>query len=75
MSGRPGVLASIRNPTPNAGTSPNAFVPLVTAEFRVFWPPLATDAEVQTAITEAYSLAIALVNERRHPTDSKAKEA
>jgi hypothetical protein len=65
MSSRPGIVASIRNPTENAGVSPNAFVAEVTAELRMYWPPLATDAELEAAFVECVNLARFLIIGRR----------
>ncbi|WGH21108.1 hypothetical protein SEA_CASSIA_35 [Arthrobacter phage Cassia] len=52
MSSRPGVVTKQSVPA-DGGESPNRYAPFVTAEIRVFWPPKATDEEIETAIHRA----------------------
>ncbi|UIW13450.1 hypothetical protein SEA_AMYEV_34 [Arthrobacter phage Amyev] len=52
MSSRPGVVTKQSAPA-DGGESPNRYAPFVTAELRVFWPPLATDEQIEDAITRA----------------------
>lgn len=57
MSRRRGVVARVDLDT-DGGVSPNAYVPLVTCEVRVFWPPRATEAQIMDAIHDAADQAI-----------------
>ena len=57
MSARPGINVSVKHKA-NGGVSPNAYIPFITAEVRCFWPPLATEAEVEAALGEAFESAI-----------------
>lgn len=52
MTSRPGIVATVRQPA-DGGQSPNRYVPEITAELRVFWPPRATPAEIRQAIDAA----------------------
>lgn len=63
MSSRPGVLATVIAPA-DGGVSPNRYVPAITAEVRVFWPPKATEAEVMDALTRAVAKAQKQIEER-----------
>jgi hypothetical protein len=49
MSARPGIIAS-KTVRSNGGQSPNNYRGVVTAELRVYWPPLATDEEITIAL-------------------------
>ena len=57
MAQRPGVNVSIQVKA-DGGVSPNAYVPWITAEIRCFWPPRATEQEVEDAITALYHKAL-----------------
>lgn len=52
MSRRRGFIGTAKVST-DGGVSPNAYMPYVTAEVRVFAPPRATRAEIDVAIEEA----------------------
>ncbi|UYL87675.1 hypothetical protein SEA_VRESIDENCE_35 [Arthrobacter phage VResidence] len=64
MSSRPGVLATHIAPA-DGGVSPNRYIPSITAEVRVFWPPLATEAEILDALNRAVASAHKQIDERR----------
>lgn len=52
MSARPGILTSASAPA-DGGQSPNRVRPIITAEVRCSWPPLATDAQIEAVLAEA----------------------
>jgi len=53
MAARKGLLAQVFQPC-DGGVSPNAFVPAITVDVRVHFPPFtATEDEVRSAMTEA----------------------
>lgn len=58
MSGRPGFVVDHRVPA-DGGESPNAYVAQVSVQVRCNWPPLATQAQVVTALADACLEAIA----------------
>lgn len=60
MSQRPGKTFTVRQPT-DGGKSPNAYVPEITAEIRVFAPPHTPRDEVATALSIAVSQAFSWV--------------
>ncbi|QIG58511.1 hypothetical protein PQE18_gp33 [Arthrobacter phage DrSierra] len=64
MSSRPGVVTKQSVPA-DGGESPNRYAPFVTAEFRVFWPPKATEAEIERAIEKAVAEARVRIDRRR----------
>lgn len=64
MSSRPGVVTKQSVPA-DGGESPNRYAPFVTAEIRVFWPPKATDEEIDAAIYRAVTEARKRVKIRR----------
>ncbi|QGZ17334.1 hypothetical protein SEA_KAYLISSA_34 [Arthrobacter phage Kaylissa] len=64
MSSRPGVVTKQSVPA-DGGESPNRYAPFVTAEIRVFWPPKATDAEIERAIERAVAEARVRIDRRR----------
>jgi hypothetical protein len=58
VSRRTGIIKTVRVKV-DGGESPNAYVPLITAEVRVFWPPhTVTAAQVMTALVEAAEAAL-----------------
>lgn len=69
MSNRPGLRVTIRKPA-DGGASPNRYVPVITAEIRLHWPPKATaddiDAALSAAIDEA-RMALTRTRDRRNP--------
>lgn len=64
MSARPGVVGGASVAT-GAGQSPNNYRPYITAEVRVFWPPLATDQQIEEAIQAALTHARVQIKEKR----------
>ncbi|WAB10812.1 hypothetical protein SEA_TUCK_38 [Arthrobacter phage Tuck] len=64
MSSRPGVVLKQSVPA-DGGESPNRYAPFVTAEFRIFWPPKATDEEIERAIELAVAEARKRISHRR----------
>lgn len=64
MSSRPGIVVSVKRPA-DGGESPNGYVPQITAEVRVFWPPRATLGQVLVALDAAYRDAITNVLAKR----------
>lgn len=52
MTDRPNVYA-IHNRFSDGGQPPDQYVPLVTAEVRVYWPPNATDDEIHGTLADA----------------------
>ncbi|QOP65164.1 hypothetical protein SEA_JANEEMI_36 [Arthrobacter phage Janeemi] len=61
MSSRPGVVTKQTAMVAEA----EGYQPYVTAEFRVFWPPSATDAEIEDALTRAVAETRARIELRR----------
>lgn len=52
----------------NGGVSPNAFKPWVSAEIRIFWPPLASEDQVLDLLFDLYQQAVTDVkNKKRSP--------
>lgn len=64
MSSRPGVVVSAFAAA-DGGVSPNRYIPTITVEIRAFWPPKATDAEIDAVLLDALIRAKASINERR----------
>lgn len=64
MSARPGVLVDVRRPA-DGGVSPNAYVPIISAEVRCFWPPRATEEEVAEVLREVFVETIRAVRSKR----------
>jgi hypothetical protein len=64
VTGRPGAIGRGRVDA-DGGVHPNKYDPYVTAEFRVYWPPLATDAEIDRAIDDAIDGLRESIAERR----------
>ncbi|UIW13517.1 hypothetical protein PQD80_gp33 [Arthrobacter phage Lizalica] len=62
MSVRPGVV--VKQTRMVAKTE--GFQPYVTAELRVYWPPNATEAEIEDALTRAIAEARVRIDRRRH---------
>lgn len=60
MSRRRGAVVRV-DVDADGGRSPNAHVPLVTCEVRVFWPPLATEAQIMQAVHDATDKAVGQV--------------
>jgi len=52
MSQRSSAYASVAHPA-DGGEHPNRFMPWVTVDLRVFWPPKATNEEVNAALWQA----------------------
>lgn len=65
MGKREGVIGSVHTPA-DGGVSPNARLPYITAELRVHWPPLATEAQIMDAIHAAVDQAVAKVLANGH---------
>lgn len=65
MSSRPGVEVTVQRPA-DGGEHPNRFIPFVSAHIRVFWPPLASEAEVALALAEATTEALKKIKEKRN---------
>lgn len=64
MSRRPGfIVAATADVEPMP--SPNAYLPRVTAELRVFWPPNATRDQIDESIARAIGSAIGELGRRR----------
>lgn len=57
MAKRPGLTVAVRNDA-DGGTSPNAYMPLVTAEIRLFWPPRATREQCLDTLNQAVEEAL-----------------
>lgn len=57
MSKRPGLTVAVRNDA-DGGVSPNAYMPLITAEVRLFWPPRATREQILDSLNEAVEEAL-----------------
>lgn len=57
MSSRPGVVVNVERPA-EGGESPNRYVPWITAQVRVYWPPTSSYAEVVAALNEAHRQAL-----------------
>lgn len=52
MARRPGFGVTVRADA-DGGKSPNTYMPLITAEVRLFWPPKATREQVLDALEQA----------------------
>lgn len=65
MSHRESAIVTHRVYTENGGVSPNAYVPEITVQIRVHFPPLVTDVELQMAFAEAVTQARRKINEKR----------
>lgn len=63
MSQRPRVHSTVRVPA-DGGKSPNRYVPEITAEVRVVWPPRADRAAVLGALDRAHRDARRALEER-----------
>jgi len=57
MAQRPGIQLTVDKEA-DGGVSPNRFVPLISAHVRLYWPALATQSEVESALEEAYVLVL-----------------
>lgn len=64
MSARPGITVDATVPS-DGGEQPNRFQPLVSVHVRAYWPPLATEAEIEEALTTAFALARESVDAKR----------
>ena len=64
MTRRPGIETTVRIET-NGGTSTNAYAPYISAHIRVFWPPRATDVEIEYALNAAVDSARACIARKR----------
>lgn len=64
MSSRPGVVAD-GQVMADGGEQPNKYAPYVSAQVRVFWPPKATDEEIERAIEQALAEARVRIARRR----------
>lgn len=65
MSRRPGIVVDHTQPA-DGGVPPNQYHALISVQVRCNWPPLATEAEIQQAMTDAFVKAmVAMVEMRR----------
>lgn len=53
MGRRTSASATIRRAAPG-GESPNSYIPEVTVDVRVFFPPMTHDSDVRLALHDAY---------------------
>lgn len=51
MARRPGFAVTVRADA-DGGVSPNTYMPLITAEVRLFWPPRATREQCLDALND-----------------------
>lgn len=64
MSGRPGILVTVRVPA-DGGKEPNKYTPEITAEIRIHWPPKANESDIYDALYAAVIDAeLAILKER-----------
>lgn len=57
MARRPGFGVTVRTDA-DGGVSPNVYMPLVTAEVRLFWPPKATREQCLDTLNQAVEEAL-----------------
>jgi hypothetical protein len=57
MSKRPGITVSASMEA-DGGVSPNAYAPWISAEVRVFWPPLADRDAILDVLNKAVEMAM-----------------
>lgn len=64
MAPRPGFVVDHFTPA-DGGKPPNRYHPVVSAQVRCNWPPLATDEQIREALMRAYEKAVAEVERMR----------
>ena len=65
MTGRPGIETTVRLDA-DGGSTPNAYSPFISAHVRIYWPPRATDEQIEQALSAALNSARACIQKRRH---------
>lgn len=65
MASRHGIVALVQNRDVDRGEPPNAYIQCITAEIRMFWPPLATDQQIEQALTGVLMQARQLIAAKR----------
>lgn len=65
MSARPGIETTVRIDT-DGGFTPNAYAPFISAHVRIYWPPPATEEQIELALEAALDSARSLIKTRRN---------
>lgn len=58
MAARPGIIVDVQHDA-DGGDHPNKYNPVVSVHVRAYWPPLATQRQVEDALKEAYVASLA----------------
>ena len=66
MARRPGFGVTVRHDA-DGGQSPNFYMPLITAEVRLFWPPKATREQILDALEQAVEEAMDKFDQQYEP--------
>ena len=61
MSHRPHAYASVRLAT-HGGNPPNRYLPVITADLRVYWTPTTRRERIIAALDQAYKIALDQIN-------------
>jgi len=64
MTRRPGIETTVHLDS-DGGVTPNAYSPHISAHVRVYWPPRATDEQIEQALAAALDSARFLITKRR----------